>query len=190
MIWGNYNLNKSLFSVTPKHILLPAHCIQNKGGKQANSASDAEFSFENILYADRKLTAKVSEFIVHPDWDPWDTLYVADIAVAVLTEPVKLAKRIGHVCLNTPAKPIQTFARRNASVYGWGLDGAITNFGGFGPYKIDVPLIDQAKCNSSALRNLMSDTSFCAGAKDGKSGPVSGKNISDNLKLPNAVLNI
>ncbi len=67
------------------------------------------------------------------------------------------------------------------------MNEAVTNFGGFGLEEVKVSLVDQAKCNSSALRNLMSDTSFCAGAKDGRSGPSNGKNIF-MLKLPNAVL--
>jgi hypothetical protein len=162
--------------------LLPAHCIQNKGEKQAKSSSDAEFTFvsayENV---DRDLRVKVSEFIVHPDWDPEDSHYGADIAIAVLKEPVKLAKTIGHVCLNTPSNPIQSFAMQRdvteyGTVYGWDLTFAIWGLDGFGLEEVKVPLVRQAKCNSYDLQHLMSDTSFCAGAKDGKSGPIFGKN--------------
>jgi hypothetical protein len=76
--------------------------------------------------------------------------------------------------LNTPSDPIQSFAGRNASVYGWGLTEdfeLVTKL-----RHVEVPLVDQALCNSSSqgLRRIMSDTSFCAGARDGKSGPCNG----------------
>ncbi len=165
--------------MTPRHVLLPAHCIQNKGEKQANKASDAGILFENDFYLRRNklVKAHVSEFIVHPDWDPWDTHFAADIAVAVLKEPENLTETIGHVCLNTPADPIQSFAGKTAEVYGWGLTEKLETQFNFDLSEVKVPLVDQAKCNSSVLRNLMSETSFCAGAKDGKSGPSNGENI-------------
>ncbi len=161
--------------MTPRHLLLPAHCIQNKGEKQANSVSDAQFTFVSAyIIDDRDLRVKVSELIVHPDWDPKDSHYGADIAIAILKEPVKLTKTIGHVCLNTPANPIQSFAmQRDVTVYGtvsYGLSLVLWSLNGLRVGEMKVPLVRQAKCSSYDLQNLMSDTSFCAGAKDGKTG--------------------
>ncbi len=117
--------------------------------------------------------ADVSEFIIHPDWDPLDSHYTADIAIAVLKEPIELSDEIHHVCLNTPSDPIQSFAGRNASVYGWGLTEELKLVTEL--RHVEVPMVDQAMCNSSrALRRIMSDTSFCAGARDGKSGACNG----------------
>jgi hypothetical protein len=163
------------FSVTPRHVLFAAHCLQNKREQNFKEASESYFYFKNDLKTvDSSAKADVSEFIVHPDWDPEDNHYTADIAIAVFKEPIKLSNNISHVCLNTPSDPIQSFAGRNAKVYGWGLTEEnfeiVTKL-----LDVSVPLVDQALCNSSrALRRIMSDTSFCAGAKDRETGPCIG----------------
>jgi hypothetical protein len=72
--------------------------------------------------------------------------------------------------LNTPSEPIQSFVERNAKVYGWSLTEEI----GFVKElrHVEVPLVDQALCNSSSL---ILKTSFCVGARDGKADPCKGK---------------
>ncbi len=149
-------------------------------------ASESYFYFKNDYYEedyddseeveDDPAKAEVSEFIIHPYWDPADSHYT-DIAIAVLKEPVKLTNKIRHVCLNTPSDPIQSLAGKNASVYGWGLTENLKLFTEL--QEVKVPLVDQALCNSShpELSKIMSDTSFCAGARDGKTGPCNG-NVS------------
>ncbi len=144
-------------------------------------AFESYFYFKNDYNVeDDSAKAVVSEFIVHPDWDPEEKPYTADIAIAVLKKPIQISQEIRHVCLNTPADPIQSFAGRNGAVYGWGLteDLEIVNQ----LRHVDIPLVDQALCNSSSptLHKIMSDTSFCAGARDGKSGACNG-NLSSNL---------
>ncbi len=165
------------FTVTPRHVLFAAHCIQDKQqeGKLSKKASESYFYFKNDYDADDESTkAEVSEFIVHPDWDPEEKCYTADIAIAVLKEPMKLTNKIRHVCLNTPSNPIQNFAGRNASVYGWGLTEELETVSEL--HHVDVPLVDQVLCNSSNpnIPKIMSDTSFCAGARDGRTGPCNG----------------
>ncbi len=148
--------------------------MQNKQQKNVKEAPESYFYFNDDYNVD-SAKVEVSEFIVHPDWDPEDTHYTSDIAIAVLKEPVKLTNKIRHVCLNTPSNPIQSFNGRNGAVYGWGLTEdlkLVTQL-----RHVEVPLVDQALCNSSSqtLYKIMSDTSFCAGARDGKSGPCIGK---------------
>ncbi len=119
--------------------------------------------------------ADVSEFIIHHDWDSEDDHYAADIAIAVLKKPVEITNKIRHVCLNTPSDPIQSFAGRRASVYGWGFTEELETVTEL--REVEVPLVDQALCNSShtELPKIISDTSFCAGARDGETGPCNGK---------------
>jgi hypothetical protein len=100
-----------------------------------------------------------------------DSYYGADVAIAVLKEPIKLSNQIRHVCLNTPSNPIQSFAGKNGKVYGWILtENLVSDL-----QHLDVTLVDQMLCNSSKLHDIMSDTSFCAGARDGRTGPCNGK---------------
>jgi hypothetical protein len=158
--------------------LFAAHCLQNKRQEKAKNASDTYFYFKNDYDTDDdSANAYVSKFIVHPDWDPEDSHFAADIAIAVLKEPLNLTDEVRHVCLNTPSDPIQSFAGRNASVYGWGLTEDLEAEPVTELRHVEVPLVDQALCNSSntILHRTMSDTSFCAGASDGKTGACNGK---------------
>jgi hypothetical protein len=158
--------------------------LQDKQQKDVKEAPESYFYFNDDYNVD-SAKARISEFIVHPDWDPEDTHYTADIAIAVLEKPVKLTNEIRHVCLNTPSDPIQNFAGKNASVYGWGLTEELEYVSQL--RDVEVPLVDQALCNSSSqtLHKIMSDTSFCAGARDGKSGPCIG---TDSYKFHKANL--
>jgi hypothetical protein len=78
-------------------------------------------------------------------------------------------------------------AGRNGRVYGWGLIEDLAK--DLAPVSqlrhVDEPLVDQALCNSShpILGKIMSDTSFCAGARDGETGPCNGKILSLVLNL-------
>ncbi len=149
--------------------------MQAKQSKEIKEASRSYFIFEDDYDTDdESANAYASEFITHPDWDPEDTHYVADIAIAVLKKPMEISDKVQYVCLNTPSDPIQNLTERNGLVYGWGYTNedyeivtALRHVG--------VPLVDQGQCNSSsALSRIMSDTSFCAGTKDGKTGACNG----------------
>ncbi len=159
--------------------MFAAHCLQDKysGSEKAKEASLSYFYFKNNYDTDDgSANAYVSEFIVHPDWDPEDSHYTADIAIAVLKEPLHLTDEVRHVCLNNPSNPIQSLAVRNGSVYGWGLTEDLETSTEL--LHVEVPLVDQASCNNKSnpiLNRIISDTSFCAGAKDGKTGPCIGK---------------
>jgi hypothetical protein len=154
--------------------LFAAHCLQNKKEDVEREASESYFYFKNDYdTGDESENTYVSEFILHPDWNPKDRHFGADIAIAVLKQPLKITKNISHVCLNTPANPIQSLAGKNGKVYGWGLT---ENFKTVTELRhVDVPLVNQTLCNATTLvKRLMSDTSFCAGARDGRSGACNG----------------
>jgi hypothetical protein len=66
-------------------------------------------------------------------------------------------------------------------VYGWGLTEKFLFLSGL--RDVSVPLVDQALCNSSNtnLPKIISDSSFCAGARDGKTGACNGIVFDLNL---------
>ncbi len=125
---------------------------------------------------------KTSEFFIHPDWETDTQRRYADLAIALLVNPVKFSDDVLHVCLNSPLNPVDSFAGNNATVVGWGF----TEFSSATPVKhlreVAVPFVDQSFCNSSHIFVWLinSDTSFCAGAKDGKSGACVGNYSSFN----------
>jgi secreted trypsin-like serine protease len=174
----------NFFSVTPRHVLFAAHCVQDKKQREIKEAHNSYFYFNDDYdvedYVDSEevnddpAKAKVSEFIVHLDWGPEDSHYDADIAIAVLRKTIKLTNKIRHVCLNTPSDPIQSFAGRSGSVYGWGLTEHLKTVTEL--RHVDVQLVDQWRCIPShpEFSKIMSDTSFCAGARDGRTGACNG----------------
>jgi hypothetical protein len=96
----------------------------------------------------------------------------------VLKEPLKLSNKIQYVCLNTPSNPIQSFAGQSGQIYGWGLTEELETVSKL--RHVEVPLVNQALCNSSHpdLLKIMSDSSFCAGARNGKAGPCNGNGFT------------
>jgi hypothetical protein len=164
----NEIMPRSRIPVSPKHFLVNARCVR---GKSKTSKSEFRF-YRDDDHDDDEVDYwrfGVSEYFIHPDWNPEDEQYAADIAIVELQRNIRLSKKIRHVCLNTPSEPIQSFAERKASLYGWGLTKDL----GFVKElrHVEVPLVDQAMCNSSSL---ISDTSFCVGARDGKADPCKG----------------
>ncbi len=156
--------------------MFAAHCLQDKGQKVVKNAFESHIIFQNDhSAANDSAKGEVSEFIIHPDWDPKDSHYTADIAIAVLKKPLKLSDDIQYVCWNTPSHPIQDFAGKNGIVYGWGLTEEFKTVSKL--RQVPIPLVDQAECHGTnrAFRGIMSNTSFCAGARDGKTGACSGR---------------
>jgi hypothetical protein len=141
--------------------LITARCALGK-----KIGRNTEFRF----YRDgQNMEFSVSEFIVHPDWDPKDDQNAADIAIARLNGNIDAYHETPHVCLNTPSNSIQSFAGRNASVYGWGLVEIFEFVSEL--REVEVPLVDQEKCNSFSP---ISDTLFCVEARDEKTDPCKG----------------
>jgi hypothetical protein len=98
--------------------------LQDKQQKDVKEAPESYFYFNDDYNVD-SAKVEVSEFIVHPDWDPEDTHYTADIAIAVLEKPVKLTNKIRHVCLNTPLRSDQKFCWKKCLGLWLGIDRRI-----------------------------------------------------------------
>lgn len=153
--------------------MFAAHCVIGKGRIEWIDLESSFFVFENNhAFGDK---AKIADFIIHPDWNPQDSHFRADIAIAGLKKPIKFSTKVHHVCLNS--NPIQNFVGQNGSVSGWGYT---ENFERLARLRhVSIQLVDQSLCNSSdpSFPMYNSDTSFCAGARDGKTGPCTGNNI-------------
>jgi hypothetical protein len=119
---------------------------------------------------------QIDKLILHPEWDPQISNYKDDIAIAILKEFVEFGSGIDKICVNTPLHPIGSFINHNATVAGWGLAEFSKRKTVLELREVTVPIVDQKLCNVSRnLQNLNSETSFCAGTKDGITGPCRGK---------------
>lgn len=164
--------------------MLAAHCIKYKKNIDAAAPESSVFFFYNNLTANGAVT-EISEIILHPDWDNYILRpeYKADIAIAILKEPIQLSKEVWHICLNSPLNPIENFVGKIANVSGWGqTESSGTEFVNE-LREVSVPIVEQHLCNNSdKLRRINADTLFCAGRTDNKFGPCKGIQTKSILK--------
>jgi hypothetical protein len=163
--------------------LLTAHCIQSKKDHQPIGPEYYEIKFTNDASSD--FSNKVSEMILHPQWDSKSVRFKADIAIAVLKETISFTPEVSKICFNTPKQPIENFEGQNATVAGWGYPDPDTKQTVLDLREVIVPIANQTACAASdRLRKINADTLFCAGSKDGKTGPCLGE-YQNNFALAN-----
>jgi hypothetical protein len=173
-IVSNHNSNLILISVSRKHALLAAHCIKGKKDHLPLGAEYYEIIFSND--ADSDFSTDVSEMILHPQWDSKSAQYKADIAIAVLKETISFTPDVHKICFNTPNQPVENFVDQNATVTGWGYPDQNTTQAVLDLREVIVPIANQTACAASdRLKTYNADTLFCAGWKDGMTGPCRGE---------------
>ncbi len=157
-------------------MLLAAHCVELKKSIITTQVESSYFVFRDN-WDDDGPEYQISEIIVHPDWDILTKPYEADIAIAILKEPVEFSTHVTNICLNSPLSPVDdNFIGQNATVAGWGHTESSLE-----PIEelraVTVPIVERGKCTESpVLREIYSETLFCAGNTEQKAGPCSGKN--------------
>ncbi len=98
-----------------------------KGESSPISASDCHFIFwaNNLEQLDDDAQViRVSQFYLHPDWDPDEGRYTGDVALAMLSSAVQYNNFIRPVCLPSPRTNSQDIENRNGFVAGWGTNFA------------------------------------------------------------------
>jgi hypothetical protein len=156
-------------------VLLPAHCVESKKIMGVTQLELPIFLFQNNLEADGTVF-EVSEIIVHPDWDILSKSYEADIAIAILNEPVIMSTSVTNICLNSPSKLAEDFIGQYAIVCGWG-HSKISDYQQVDNLRaVTVPIVDKKYCNESRVfREITSNKLFCAGSTDKEAGACKGK---------------
>lgn len=129
------------------------------------------------------IVSGVSEFIIHSEWNYNSESYDADIAIAVLSRTVVYNKFVKPICLWTSSIGYQDIIGKNGIVAGWGKtekDAVSTPQ----PKWTRIPVVAETTClrSDSSFSALTSERTFCAGDREGRSGPCngdSGKKILD-----------
>jgi hypothetical protein len=174
--------NSIFILVSRKHALLAAHCIKRKKVHLPLGAEYYVIKFTND--ADSEFSSDVSEMILHPHWDSKSEKYQADIAIAVLKETISFTPNVSKICFSTSNQPIENFEDQNATVAGWGYTETSDKQAVFDLREVIVPIVNQTVCAASGrLKRYNADTLFCAGSKDGKTGPCRGKHKITSIKL-------
>jgi hypothetical protein len=163
-----------LLLVSDRHILFAAHYIEGKKAAKQAPPESFKFYFQNDL-STLSFETRIFEIILHPDWNTQNRAFKADIAIAVLTEPLELTNEINHICLNAQPNSVRTLIGQNATIAGWGHTEASKGKTVKLLKSISIPIVDHRLCNTSqALKNIYADTLFCAGKNDVAVGPCKG----------------
>lgn len=167
--------------ISANAIITAAHCIQNKGESRPRRAEQATFYIGkhnlNLLNEPGYVSSGAAQFNVHPNWNPNDNRYDADIAVVILLQSVRFSQYIVPICLwQTTVTSSQDVVDKTGTVVGWGkteFDSVSTD----NPKEIEIPIVDEGVCLRSheAYSKITSKRTFCAGKKDRK-GPCNGGN--------------
>lgn len=113
--------------------------------------------------------------MVHPDWNPNDDKYDADIALAILIKVVNFNVFIMPICLWTDTSSYEDIEGKKGVVAGWGK----TEFKAIStenPLWAEVKVVGTLACIRSydAFNTITSDRTFCAGTLNGTHGPCNG----------------
>jgi secreted trypsin-like serine protease len=172
----------NFFLVSSRHVLFAAHCVKLKKSVDTAQPEFPIFLFQNNLSEDLVGTEfEVAKIIVHPDWNILTQPYEADIAIAILKEPVEFSSNITNICLNSSSKPVDDLL--NGTVCGWGH----SETSGSKPVDelraVTVPIVGQRLCSESrAFREIYAETLFCAGRTDIAAGPCKGDPFFSNFE--------
>lgn len=119
--------------------------------------------------------SSVAQFIVHPDWNAKSIRFDADIALTVLNKPLQFSTYIKPICIWTGTTSYADLIGKNGVVVGWGKT-EFTALTSATPQWTVVPVVDEGTCIRSHknFADFTSGRTFCAGVKNGNSGPCTG----------------
>jgi hypothetical protein len=115
------------------------------------------------------------QFVIHPDWSYGSDQYDADIAIAILTRTITFSKFVKPICIWTSTTSHDDLIGRKGIVAGWGK----TEFNAVStdtPKWTEIPVVKMIDCLRShpSFGTLTSDRTFCAGNRQGNTGPCNG----------------
>lgn len=164
--------------ISTRIVLTAAHCIQNKGDFERRKAASALFTIgRNDLDSNLEknyITSRVSQLVTHPQWNPRDTRFDADLALAILTKPIRFTKFIKPICLWTATPSYNDLVGRAGIVVGWGKT-ASSAISTQTPQWTVVPVVSGSTCvrSNNAFGQVTSPRTFCGGDRKGR-GPCTG----------------
>lgn len=170
-----FNCGGSLIS--SKAVVTAAHCLQ--------SAKRTYMIHEILIWLGRhnlmdwneqdSISSNVQQILIHPDFKRTsEDSYDADLAILITSKHIEFNRFIRPVCLWSDSMDQTEFIQQNGTLIGWGRDNS-DNILSDSPKMIELPTINYEECGerSKALRNAVSNRTFCAGTLNGN-GPCQG----------------
>ncbi|XP_044261146.1 serine protease gd-like [Tribolium madens] len=161
--------------ITDQHVLTAGHCVWYYKAPLIDKA-------DILLVLGRSdishwastgaLLRTASQVTPHPNYK--QSSGHCDLAIIKMNEKVIFKPTIRPICLWTGDTDLKQFAGVRGVVAGWGKSAEGRNVVAV-PRKVAMPVVSQETClrSHANFRNLTSETTFCAGNRDG-SGPCNG----------------
>lgn len=157
-----------------------AHCVHEKKDPMVKKSEEATFyigkhNLESLNEEKNYILSGVAQFVLHPDWDYNDDRYDADIAIAILFRTISFSKFIKPICLWSASTSYNDIIGRSGVIAGFGK----TEFQAIStsqPKWSEISVVSELTClrSNDAFNPLTSSRTFCAGNRDGRTGPCSG----------------
>lgn len=117
----------------------------------------------NDLFQTGALSGSPAEVFIHPDWNPFNQRYDADIAALVTEDEIPYTKYIRPICL-----PETDLVAREGYVTGWGESEDKSKEHENLPKQIKIPIVPNESCflESAEFSKISSKRTICGGARD------------------------
>jgi hypothetical protein len=108
------------------------------------------------------INADISEIFLHPDWNPSNLNYDADLALLSMKSQIIFNEYVQPICL--PASDLKIFDTRGV-VSGYGLSESSNGRHENRPRHVEIPSVSQETClfSDHRLVRISSQRMFCAG---------------------------
>lgn len=163
-----------------RHVVLAAHCIQEKNEKDTRAANRATLYFgkHNLESLDEEeyQESSAKEFILHPSWNVNTMKYDADLAIIVTRKTIQFTQWVRPICLWTAATSLELVHNRIGTIVGWGkADLQSTQLSTNEPLQVQVPIVSTTNCvfSHESFTYIISNRTFCAGDQL-ETGPCNG----------------
>ena len=107
--------------------------------------------------------ASLSKITIHPEWNPFNQRYDADIAVLIMEDEILYTKYIRPICLS-----LTELAAKEGYVTGWGKSEDTSKTHENLPKQIKIPILENEDCflENHKFSFISSKRTFCGGARD------------------------
>jgi hypothetical protein len=124
----------------------------------------------NDLLQSGSLSESPSEIFIHPDWNPFNQKYDADIAAIILDDDIPYTKFIRPICLSSTEQDVKF-----GFVAGWGESEDKSKEHENVPKQIKIPIHPNEHCflESAEFVKISSKRTICGGSRD-NTGPCRG----------------
>lgn len=163
--------------ISERAVITAAHCIQGKTSAVERKISDFQVQLGKHSIKENEVVSQLFEtevIVVHPDWNPKDDRYDADLALLISRKAVIFSVNIMPVCLGTGSRSV---AQSLGTVVGWGVSERHNSQQHENtPRQVQVKKISSEDCffEYHLLASIASKRMFCVKGMQENSGPCLG----------------